>query len=51
MDMMEFMGGQGWGKRNRDGEKILKFADSFDMMIGNTFFKKDAEKLITFKSR
>ena len=43
-------GGQGWGDRNKEGEKILEFADSFGMVIGNTFFKKNAEKLITFKS-
>ena len=35
---------------SRDGERILEFADSVDMMIGNTFFKKDNEKLITYKS-
>ena len=43
-------GGFGWGKRNRDGERILEFADSLDMVVGNTFFKKDDEKLITYKS-
>ena len=43
-------GGFGWGERNRDGEKILEFADSLDMVVGNTFFKKDDEKLITYKS-
>ena len=43
-------GGFGWGERNRDGERILEFADSLDMVVGNTFFKKDDEKLITYKS-
>ena len=28
----------------------MEFADSVDMMIGNTFFKKDNEKFITYKS-
>ena len=31
-------------------ERILEFADSLDMVAGNTFFKKDDEKLITYKS-
>ena len=43
-------GGFGWGERNRDGERILEFADSLDMVVGNTFFKKDDEKLITYTS-
>ena len=43
-------GGYGWGSRNREGERVLEFADSFDMVVGNTYFKKEDEKLITFKS-
>ena len=43
-------GGFGWGERNRDGERILEFADSLDMVVGNTFFKKDDKKFITYKS-
>ena len=43
-------GGFGWGECNRDGERILEFADSLDMVVGNTFFKKGDEKLITHKS-
>ena len=43
-------GGFGRGERNRDGERILEFAYSLDMVVGNTFFKKDDEKLITYKS-
>jgi len=43
-------GGFGWGQRNRDGERMLDLADSCDLLVGNTFFKKDAEKLITYKS-
>ena len=41
---------QGWGIQNKDGERFLEFADRFDMVVGNTFIKKDSEKLITFKS-
>ena len=43
-------GGFGRGERNRDGKRILEFADSLDMVVGNTFFKKDDEKLITNES-
>ena len=38
----------GWGMRNKNGERLFEFADSFDTVVGNTFFKK--EKLFTFKS-
>ena len=37
-------GGFGQGQQNRDGERIVELSDSFDLIIGNTFFKKDAEK-------
>jgi len=43
-------GGHGWRERNKDGERLLEFADSFDMEIGNTCFRKGAEKLIAYKS-
>ena len=43
-------GGFGWGECNGEGERILEFADSLDMVVGNTFFTKDDEKLITYKS-
>ena len=33
-------GRQGWGIRNKDGERLLELADSFDMGVGNTFFKR-----------
>jgi len=43
-------GGHGWGVRNREGERVLEFADSFGMVVCNTYFKKEDEKLITYKS-
>ena len=46
----EIHGGFGLGKHNRDRERILAFADSLDMVVGKTFFKKDDKKLITLKS-
>ena len=39
-----------WGERNRNGEKVLGFRDGFDIRVGYTFFKKDSEKLIAYKS-
>jgi len=36
-------GGHGWRERNKDGERLLEFADSFDIVIGNTFFGKGVE--------
>jgi len=32
-------GGHRWGERNKEGERLLEFADSFNMVIGNTFFR------------
>ena len=46
----EVHGGFGYGERNREGERLLELADSLDMIIGDTFFKKDHEKLISCKS-
>ena len=43
-------GGFGFGRRNEEGERVLDFADSFNLKIGNTWFKKDEEKLVTFES-
>ena len=42
-------GGHGLGIKNKDRKRLLKFADSFDMVVGNMFFKKVSKKLITFK--
>ena len=41
--------GHGWGIRNKDGKTLLEFVDSFNMVVGNMFFKKDSKKLIIFK--
>ena len=43
-------GGFGFGSRNQEGEDILNFALSFDLMIANTFFRKRQSHLITFSS-
>jgi len=43
-------GGFGFGKENVEGERILDVADSFGLKVVNTLFKKDGEKLISYKS-
>ena len=43
-------GGFGFGSRNQEGEDILNFALSFDLMIANTFFRKRQPHLTTFNS-
>ena len=43
-------GGNGWGKRNAEGESVLEFAVSCDLVIGNTCFKKRPSHLITYQS-
>ena len=42
-------GGQEIGVQNEDGERSLEFADSYDLVVSNTFFKRFSEKSITFK--
>ena len=37
------------GERN-DGDRIVKFANTFDLVIANTWFTKTINQLITFKS-
>ena len=47
MAMLEEMhGGMGFGTRNAEGERILEFADA----VGNTYFKKEDSKIITYQS-
>jgi hypothetical protein len=43
-------GGKGFGVRNLEGEMLLEFADSREMIIANTFFQKNDAKKITYKS-
>src|SRR6185436_3405707 len=43
-------GGKGFGDRNLEGEMVLEFADSRELIIANTFFQKDAAKLVTYES-
>ena len=43
-------GGNAFGGGNEDGEKIVDLALSFDLVIGNTIFRKKNEHLITYCS-
>ena len=43
-------GGMGYGTRNGEGERILEFCDAMGLMLCNTFFKKDENKLVTYSS-
>ncbi|XP_065318916.1 uncharacterized protein LOC135926911 [Gordionus sp. m RMFG-2023] len=42
--------GFSYGMRNLEGERILEFSDAMDMIVCNTMFKKESEKLVTYKS-
>ena len=48
----EVHGGMGYGRSEPDveGERILEFALAFDLLLGNTCFKKPDTHLITYKS-
>ena len=43
-------GGHGFGVRNAEGESLLDFAVSMELVIANTFFKKSDSKLVTYES-
>ena len=43
-------GGHSFGDRNEEGEDVLRFAEAYNLGIVNTFFQKQEEHLITYKS-
>ena len=43
-------GGYAFGDRNIDGERLLEFAVASNLVIGNSFFAKRANHLITDES-
>lgn len=43
-------GGNGYGQRNKDGERIVDFSDSHDLIITNTWFIKRPTQLPTYYS-
>ena len=46
----EIMGRYGFGDRNEEGLRVLEVCKNHELKIFNTFFKKDCQKLITYKS-
>ena len=42
--------GHGYGQQNPEGESILSFAQSYNLVVANTYFHKKDEHLITNKS-
>ena len=43
-------GGQAIGKRNTEGKRVLEFAFANALVVGNTWFKKKPEHLVTYQS-
>ena len=43
-------GGYGFGERNADGERILVFCDAMELIVTNTCFKRQKNKLTTYVS-
>ncbi|XP_023766305.1 uncharacterized protein LOC111914831 isoform X1 [Lactuca sativa] len=43
-------GGLGHGTRNEEGHRLLGFATAHDLVVSNSFFKKNDAHLITFQS-
>jgi len=43
-------GGYGFGERNADGEQILEFCDAMELIVTNTCFKRQKNKLATYVS-
>ena len=42
--------GNGYGKRNKEGEMLLEFATAMELVVCNTFFTKRDTKKITYAS-
>ena len=43
-------GGKAYGERNIEGERLLEFASSFELVVTNSFFCKRKSHLVTFHS-
>ena len=44
------MAGRPLEKRNTEGERVLEFAFANELVVGNTWFKKKPEHLVTYQS-
>ena len=40
----------GYGSRNQEEEEVLDFVVAFDLLIGNTFFRKRESYLVAYSS-
>ena len=43
-------GGCGYGIRNEEGCRVLELVDAHSMVVGNTLFTKEPERMITYRS-
>jgi len=43
-------GGYRFGERNADGERLLEFCDAMELIVANTCFKRQKNKLATYVS-
>ena len=43
-------GGYGFGERNADGGRIPEFCDAMELIVMNTCFKREKNKLATYVS-
>ena len=43
-------GNIGLGERNEEGDRVVEFANTFDLVIANTWLTKTRNQLFTFKS-
>ena len=43
-------GGNGFGDHNAEGEAIFEFVTCFNLVVANTFFTKETQKLVTYES-
>ena len=43
-------GGNGFGDCKAEGEAILQFASCFDLVVVNTFYRKEMQKLVMYES-
>jgi exonuclease III len=50
MGFPETHGGRGVGERNREGERLLEFAEAMNMVVVNTWFDKPQHRLVTYES-
>ena len=46
----EVHGGFGYGERNEDDERILEIGVVMGLAIGNTWFQREENRLVTFES-